>query len=78
MKWKLGLGRLLLSKEKVVKMCVGIILTKLNFKNKFAKLDGDGIDDEDYQPAKEYVEPSLSHKNSKKKERLSKQEKLPA
>ena len=33
-------------------------------RNELAKLDGDGKEDEDYQPGKEYVEPSSSPENS--------------
>ena len=33
-------------------------------RNELAKLDGDGKDDEDYQPGKEYIEPSSSSENS--------------
>ena len=64
LKWKLGLVRSLLTSDPVLTKSGGIILTKKKLRNELAKLDGDGKDDEDYQPGKEYVEPSSSPENS--------------
>ena len=61
---KLGSRRSLLTSETVLTKSGGVILTKKKLRNELAKLDGDGKDDEDYQPGKEYVEPSSSPENS--------------
>ena len=64
LKWKVGLVRLLPTSMTVLTKSGGVILTKTNFEMNLFKLDGDGKDDEDYQPGKEYVEPSSSPDNS--------------